>query len=170
MMRERSWAKPCRRAPARFTLFWRSRYAAWPAATALKQPRKAAPVKARGSLSRKMFAGCSYSACPSADSESGPSDIDAALPHAWFLFRGQRRAVADFVGGAAHHHVAGFEIAHDLDVIAIGRALFHVHPLRLAIAGADYESALGGGDHAGLGDEQRGTRPANGPLHARVHA
>src|SRR4051794_40023765 len=56
--------------------------------------------------------------------------------------------LAQFVCAAAHHAIAGVQIAGDLDEVAIGRALLHVDPLRATVARADDEGALARRHHA----------------------
>ena len=68
----------------------------------------------------------------------------------------KKSAVAQFVGAAADHFVAGMEVAHHFDEVAVGRAFSNVHPFGSSTAIANDEGALGGRDHAGLGNEKRG--------------
>ena len=117
--------------------------------TAIWQPRETAETRARASRPR-MHKSCLSSECTSADWEPGSLGSD----NAYFPGNGAPSRISS-VARRTTNHIAGFEIAHHLDEIAVGRTLFHIHPLGFAIASANYEGALGGGDHGGLGDEQR---------------
>src|ERR1035438_320746 len=79
------------------------------------------------------------------------------------------RALSDFIRRPADHPIARFQIPDHFHEISIGHALFDVDPFRLAALVTYRERALGGGDHARFGHEQRRPQAAHWPLHRRIH-
>src|ERR1035437_99061 len=81
------------------------------------------------------------------------------LPHPILLGSGrQGSTVSNFIGGAPHDHLVGFQVAKYFDEVALGSPFADVYPLCAPVLVPYHERALRGCDYAGLRDKERRAR------------
>src|SRR5438034_5911911 len=76
---------------------------------------------------------------------------------------------SDFVSTAPDDRVAILQGAEHFNQVANTRAPAHVHPSRRAVVDADDKCSLGRRDDGGWWNQQGWLRPADWPLHFRIH-